>query len=365
MIRVFPTIERLQVASYCKTTFERVLRFKTAEIFGILSFHQSASGGNKGETMGRSKITVVGAGNVGGTVAQRLVEINCYDVVLLDVVEGLPQGKALDLSETSPVRGFEPRIVGTNQFDDTADSSLVVVAAGVPRKPGTSRDQLLETNTHIVRAVVRELVDRSPLAIILIVTNPLDAMTYVASRVSQFPKQRIVGMAGVLDSIRFRTFIAKELKVSVENVQAMVLGGHGDTMVPLVRYTTVAGRPVEKWISKDTLQALVKRTREGGAEILSLLKTGSAFYAPAASVVEMAEAILKDQKKILPAAALCEGEYGLHNLFMGVPVKFGSNGVEDIVVFDLTDEEQAALEHSANAVRVQCQKADQLLVSQA
>ncbi len=265
--------------------------------------------------MGRLKITVVGAGFVGGTVAQRLVEKNCYDVVLLDIVEGLPQGKALDLSEASPVCGFEPRIVGTNRFDDTADSSLVVVVSGIPRKPGMSRDQLLETNTHIVQAVVREIVDRSPLAIILMVTNPLDAMTYVAYRVSQFPKQRVIGMAGVLDSIRFRTFIANELKVSVENVQAIVLGGHGDSMVPLVRFTTVAGRPVAEWLSKDTLQAIVKRTREGGGEILSLLKTGSAYYAPAASVVEMVEAILKDQNKILPAAVLCEGEYGLHNLF--------------------------------------------------
>ncbi|MDT7040762.1 malate dehydrogenase [Candidatus Nitronereus thalassa] len=315
--------------------------------------------------MGRSKITVVGAGFVGGTIAQRLVETDSYDVVLLDVVEGLPQGKALDLSEASPICGFEPRIVGTNRFDDTADSSLVVVVAGVPRKPGMSRDQLLETNTRIVRAVVRDIVARSPLAIILMVTNPLDAMTYVAYQVSQFPKQRIVGMAGVLDSIRFRTFIANELNVSVDNVQAIVLGCHGDSMVPLVRYTTVAGRPIEEWISKDTLQALVKRTRKGGGEIVSLLKTGSAYYAPAASVVEMVEAILKDQKKILPAAALCEGEYGIHNLFAGVPVKFGSHGVEEIVVFDLTPEEQVALEHSVNAVRAQCQKVDQLLGCQA
>lgn len=311
--------------------------------------------------MGRLKITVVGAGNVGGSVAQRLIETNCYEVVLVDIVQGLPQGNALDLSQAGPVCGYEPRILGTNRYDETADSSVVVIVAGIARKPGMSREQLLETNARIVRSVVRETAERSPSAILLVVTNPLDAMTHVAFRVSGFPKQRVLGMAGVLDSARLRAFIAQELLVSVGNVQAVVLGGHGDTMVPLIRYSTVAGRPVSEWMSKDRLEELVKRTREGGSEILNLLKTGSAFYAPSAAVVEMVEAMLKDQKKILPCCARCEGEYGLDGLFMGVPVKLGAGGVEEIIVYDLTPEEKAALQRSAKAVRELCDQADRLL----
>lgn len=311
--------------------------------------------------MSRPKITVVGAGNVGGSVAQRLVEKDLYDVVLVDVVEGLAQGKALDLSQSGPISGYDSKILGINQYDDTAGSSLVVITSGIARKPGMSRDELLETNTKIVRSVTQEIVARSPSTILVVVANPLDAMTYVAYRASGFPKQRVVGMAGVLDSARFRAFIADELRVSVDNVQAMVLGGHGDSMVPLIRYTTVAGRPVGDWMSADRLNALVKRTREGGAEIVGLLKSGSAFYAPAISAVEMVEAILRDQQKILPCAALCEGEYGLHGLFVGVPVKLGSAGIEEIVAYDLTPEEQTALDGSASAVRELCEKVDQLL----
>ncbi len=311
--------------------------------------------------MSRLKISVIGAGNVGGSVAQRLVEKNRYDVVLVDIVEGLPQGKALDLAQANAVGNGTGSILGTNRYDETADSSVVVIVSGMPRKPGMSRDELLEINTKIIQSVVQQVVDRSPASILVIVTNPLDAMTYVAHRVSQFPKQRVIGMAGILDSARFRTFIAEELRVSLENVQAMVLGGHGDFMVPLVRNTTVAGRPLRTWISHEKVNALVKRTREGGAEILHLLKTGSAFYAPAASIVEMVEAIITDQKKILPCAALCEGEYGVNGLFMGVPVKLGAGGAEEIVVYDLTTEEQAALEQSATAIGKLCQQADRLL----
>ena len=306
-------------------------------------------------------MTVVGAGNVGGSIAQRLAEKNWYDVVLVDVVKGLPQGKALDLEEGGPVCSYDTRVVGTNDYEDTGGSSVVAITSGIARKPGMSRDELLETNTKIVSSVVKEIVQRSPDAILIIVANPLDAMTYVAYRVSGFPKQRVLGMAGVLDSARFRTFIADSLNVSVDNIQAMVLGGHGDSMVPLIRYTTVAGRPIEEWMPKDQLDALVKRTREGGAEIVNLLKTGSAFYAPAASTVEMVEAIVRDQKKILPCAALCEGEYGLESLFMGVPVKLGAAGVEEILEYDLTLEERTALELSGKAVQELCEQVDRLL----
>jgi malate dehydrogenase len=301
--------------------------------------------------MPRLKISVVGAGNVGGSIAQRLAEKNWYDVTLLDVIEGMPQGKALDLLEAGPVCGYDSVVSGGNHYDFTAGSSVVVITSGIARKPGMSRDELLETNTKIVSSVVREIVKRSPEAIIIVVVNPLDAMTYVAYRASGFPKQRVLGMAGVLDSARFRSFIAEALNVSVDNIQAMVLGGHGDSMVPLIRYTTVAGRPIEEWMPKEKLEALVKRTREGGAEIVNLLKTGSAFYAPAASAVEMVEAIVRDQKKILPCAALCEGEYGFHGLFMGVPVKLGEGGVEEILEYDLTFEERTALESSGKAVQ--------------
>ena len=313
--------------------------------------------------MGRPKVTIVGAGNVGGSVTQRLAEKNCYDLVLVDVVEGLPQGKALDLEQAGPVYGYDTHIIGSNQFDETTDSSVVVITSGIARKPGMSRSELLETNTKIVRSVVQEIVPRSSSAILVIVANPLDAMTHVAYRVSGFPKQRVVGMAGVLDSARFSTFIAQEMEVSVHNVQTMVLGGHGDTMVPLVRHSTVAGRPLSECLPKDRLEALVKRTREGGAEIVNLLKSGSAYYAPAASAVEMVEAILKDEKKVLPCAALCDGDYGIQGFFMGVPVKLGRNGVEEILEYELTAEEKSALNTSALAVQELCQEVDRILAS--
>ena len=311
--------------------------------------------------MGRPKITVVGAGNVGGTIAQRLAETNCYDVVLVDIVEGIPQGKALDLMQAGSICGFSSRVVGANGYDDSADSSVVVITSGVPRKPGMSRDELLATNTKIVRGVVQETARRSPNAILLMVTNPLDAMAHVAHRVSRFPKERVVGMAGVLDSARFRSFIAAELGISASEVQAMVLGGHGDTMVPLLRYTTVGGRPVSEWLPKEKLESLVRRTRDGGAEIVNLLKAGSAYYAPSAAVVEMVEAMLKDQKRVLPCAALCEGEYGFTGVFVGVPVKLGRGGVEAIIEYDLTPEERTALATSAVAVRELCSVVDRLL----
>ena len=311
--------------------------------------------------MSREKITIVGAGNVGGSAAQRLAEKNGYEIVLLDIVEGLPQGKALDLAQAGAVCGYDAPIRGTNRYDETADSSVVVITSGIARKPGMSRSELLATNANIVRSVVQEVAARSPAAVLVVVANPLDAMTYVAYRVSGFPKQRVVGMAGILDSARFSTFIARELNVSVHNVHAMVLGGHGDAMVPLIRYTTVSGRPVEEWMSKDKLDALVKRTRDGGAEIVNLLKTGSAYYAPAASAVEMVEAIIRDENKVLPCAALCEGEYGLSGTYMGVPVRLGKHGVEEILEYTLTPEEQAAFDLSAQGVRELCEEVDNIL----
>jgi malate dehydrogenase len=314
-----------------------------------------------GGVMRRVKVTVVGAGNVGGSIAQRLAEKNWYDIVLVDIVEGMPQGKALDLVEAGPVCSYDSAVAGANSYEATKDSDLVIITSGIPRRPGMSRDELLETNTKIVSSVVRETAKRSPEAILMIVSNPLDVMTHVAHRVSGFPRNRVLGMAGVLDSARFRSFIAEALQVSVENIHAMVLGGHGDLMVPLIRYTTVAGRPIDEWVSPEALDALIKRTRGGGAEIVNLLKTGSAYYAPAASVVEMVEAITKDQKKILPCAALCEGEYGFHDLVLGVPVKLGSNGVEAIIEYALTPEEKTALETSSQAVRELCEQVDQMI----
>lgn len=311
--------------------------------------------------MGRPKITVVGAGNVGGTVAQRLAETNCYDLVLVDIVPGVPQGKALDLEQAGPIAGYDTRVVGTNGYDATAGSALVVITSGVPRKPGMSRDELLSTNAGIVQGVVREIAARSPNATLILVTNPLDAMVHVALKTSRFPASRVLGMAGVLDSARFRSFIAVELGVSASEVHAMVLGGHGDSMVPLLRYTTVAGRPLSDWLPKDRLEALVKRTRDGGAEIVNLLKAGSAFYAPSAATVEMVEAILKDQKRVLPCAALCRGEYGLRDVVVGVPVRLGRAGVEAIVEYDLSADERAALTQSASAVRELCQVVDGML----
>ena len=314
-----------------------------------------------GGVMRRVKVTVVGAGNVGGSIAQRLAEKNCYDIVLVDIVEGMPQGKALDLVEAGPVCAYDSAVTGANSYEATKDSDLVIITSGIPRRPGMSRDELLETNTKIVSSVVKETTKQSPDAILIIVSNPLDVMTHVAHRVSGFPRTRVLGMAGVLDSARFRSFIAEALQVSVENIHAMVLGGHGDSMVPLIRYTTIAGRPIDEWLPPETLQALIKRTREGGAEIVNLLKTGSAYYAPAASVVEMVEAITKDQKKILPCAALCEGEYGFQGLVLGVPVKLGSDGAEGIIEYALTADEKSALEASAQVVRELCEKVDQMI----
>jgi malate dehydrogenase len=301
--------------------------------------------------MARPKVTVVGAGNVGATTAQYIVERELADVVLTDVVDGLPQGKALDLLEAGPVHGYDCRITGANDYEPTAGSDIVVITAGLARKPGMSRDDLLLKNAEIVGAVVAETARRSPTAILIVVTNPLDAMAQLAFRRSGFPKQRVIGMAGVLDSARFRTFIAHELDVSVENVTAFVLGGHGDTMVPLPRYSTVAGIPITELLPKDRLEALVTRTANGGAEIVSLLKTGSAYYAPAASVVEMVEAILRDKKKVLPCTAYLEGEYGVKGLFIGVPVKLGRRGIEQIVQVTLSPDEAAGLARSAAAVR--------------
>ena len=312
--------------------------------------------------MGRPKITVVGAGNVGGTTAQRLAEKDEYEVVLVDIAEGIPQGKALDITQAGPVCGYSTRVVGTNGYDETAGSSVAVITSGIPRKPGMSRDELLATNAKIVKSVVSALVSRSPNIILILVTNPLDAMVHVARRVSGLPKSRILGMAGVLDSARMRAFIAAELSVSGSDVAAMVLGGHGDTMVPLSRYTMVKGKPVSELMSKDRLEAVVKRTREGGAEIVGLLKTGSAFYAPSASAVDMVEAIMKDQKRVVPCAVLCEGEYGLQNVVVGVPVKLGRGGAEQIIEYELTAEERAALEASAGAVRELCAAVDRLMV---
>lgn len=313
--------------------------------------------------MSRPKITVIGAGNVGGTLAQRLAEADCYDLVLVDVVEGLAQGKALDLVQAGPVYGYDTHIIGGTGYDDTVGSALVAITSGIARKPGMSRDELLATNTKVVAGVVREIVARSPDAILLLVTNPLDAMVHVALRVSGFPKSRVLGMAGVLDSARLRAFIAGELNVSVADVQAMVLGGHGDSMVPLSRYTTVAGRPLAEWLPKDRVDALVQRTRDGGAEIVSLLKAGSAFYAPSASAVEMVEAILKDHKRVLPCAVLCEGEYGLSDAIVGVPVLVGRGGAERIVEYDLTPEERSALAQSAAAVKELCAAVDRFLAT--
>src|SRR5712692_2950168 len=298
----------------------------------------------------KTKVTVVGAGNVGATVAQGIAWKELADVVLVDIVEGVPQGKALDLNETAPVDKYDAILTGTNTYDQTEESDIVVITAGLPRKPGMSRDDLLWKNEEIVSAVTREVVKRSPDSILVVVSNPLDAMCEVARRVSRFPRQRVVGMAGILDSARMRAFIAMELKVSVENTHAFVLGGHGDTMVPLPRYSTVAGIPITELISKERIDAIVERTRNGGAEIVNLLKT-SAWYAPGASTVEMVEAILKDKRKILPCAAFLQGEYGIRGLYVGVPVKLGRNGMQQIIEIKLSSEERAALDKSAAAVK--------------
>lgn len=304
----------------------------------------------QGDTMNK-KVTVIGAGNVGATTAQRLAEKELCDVVLIDIAEGLPQGKALDLAEAAPIEKHDAKVEGSNTYDLSANSDIVIITAGIPRKPGMSRDDLISTNARIIKSVTTQVASRSPNAVLIIVSNPLDAMCHVAFDASGFPANRVIGMAGVLDSARFRTFIARELNVSVENTHAFVLGGHGDTMVPLPRYSTVAGIPITELLPKEKIDALIERTRNGGAEIVGLLKTGSAFYAPASAAVEMAESILKDKKKILPCAVLLQGEYGISNLFIGVPVKLGAGGVEEVIQIKLTEDEQAALNKSAQAVQ--------------
>jgi malate dehydrogenase len=299
----------------------------------------------------RNKVTVVGGGHVGASTAQRIAEKELADVVLVDIVEGMPQGKALDLMQAGPVESYNSHVAGANSYEATKGSDVVVITAGLPRKPGMSRDDLLMKNAEIVKGVTEEIARYSPEAIIILVSNPLDAMCHVAKWVSGFPREKVFGMAGILDSARFRTFISMELNVSIESTHASVLGGHGDTMVPLARYSTVAGVPVTELIAPDRLEAIIQRTRDGGAEIVKLLKTGSAYYAPSAGAVEMVESILKDQKKILPCAMLLEGEYGISGLYVGVPVKIGQNGIEEIFQINLTSEEKAQLQNSAASVQ--------------
>jgi len=300
----------------------------------------------------RPKISIIGAGNVGATTAHWIALKEIGDVVLLDIVEGMPQGKSLDLLEAAPIDGFDVDVKGTNNYEDTKNSDVVVITSGIPRKPGMSRDDLISINTKIVKEVTQNVVKYSPNCILIIVTNPLDAMVFVASKASSFPKHRILGMAGILDSTRFRTFISKELDVSVEDVNAIVLGGHGDSMVPLPRYSTVNGIPITELMSKEKIDALAERTRKGGEEIVNLLKTGSAFYAPGASIAEMAESILKDKKRILPCAAYCDSEYGVGGYFVGVPVKLGRKGVEKVVELKLNEEEKEAFAKSVEHVKI-------------
>ncbi len=299
----------------------------------------------------RNKISVIGAGHVGETVAFNCARLELGDVVLLDILEGIPQGKALDSFESSPIFGFDSEIWGTNDYADTANSNVVVMTAGLPRKPGMSRDDLFYKNLEIVQTCISKVAELSPEAVLIVVTNPLDAMCEVARRASGFPRQRVIGMAGILDSARMRSFIAKELGVSVENTNAFVLGGHGDSMVPLARYSTVAGVPITKLLPEDRVNAIIDRTRKGGGEIVSLLKTGSAYYAPGLAVAEMVEAIVKDKHKILPCAAYLEGEYGLTGTYAGVPIQLGRTGMEKIVEIELTDEEQTAFHSSAESVK--------------
>ena len=299
----------------------------------------------------RKKITVIGAGHVGEVTAFKLAEKELGDVVLLDVIEDMPIGKGLDMREGGPVGRYDSGIIGTNSYEDTAKSDIIVITAGKPRTPGMSRDELLDANIKIVKPVTQEVIKYSPNAMLLVVTNPLDAMAYTAFKVSGFPKNRVFGMAGILDTTRFRAFISMELNISVENIQALVLGGHGDTMVPIARYTTVSGIPLTHFLPQERIDAIIERTRKGGGEIVKYLKTGSAYYAPSLAVAEMVESVIKDKKKILPCSAYLEGEYGINDLYFGVPIKLGAGGVEEIIQIELTDEEKEAIKNSEAAVR--------------
>lgn len=301
--------------------------------------------------MGRKKISIIGAGFVGATAAHWAAEKELGDVVLVDIIEGMPQGKSLDLFQAAPVEGFDARVIGSNNYQETENSDVVIITSGVPRKPGMTREDLLEINKKIIESVVSEVVKNSPKAILILVTNPLDTMTYLAFKKSGFPKQRVMGMAGILDAARFKAFIALELGVSVEDIQALLLGGHGDEMVPLPRYTTVSGIPLSQLLPKETVDRLVDRTRKGGGEIVNLLKTGSAFYAPSAAAIQMTEAILKDKKRILPCCVYLDGEYGLKDICFGVPVKLGTHGVEAVIELQLTGEEKALVAKSAESVK--------------
>ncbi|MBA2123796.1 malate dehydrogenase [bacterium Unc6] len=298
----------------------------------------------------RQKVSIIGAGNVGATMAMKLAEKDFADIILVDIIEGMPQGKGLDITQTGPIDSYDTKVIGTNSYTDTQYSDIVIITAGVPRKPGMSRDDLLEANYNIVKPVTEQVAQYSPNAILIIVANPLDAMAQLAYKTSGFSKSRVMGMAGILDTARFRTFIAMELNVSVEDVYALVLGGHGDTMVPLVRYSTVAGVPLPEILSKEKLDMLIQRTRNSGMEIVKLLKAGGAYYAPASAAVQMVEAIILNKKRILPCAAYLEGEYGINGLFVGVPIKLGANGIEEIIQLRLTPEENAALKKSAATV---------------
>jgi len=301
--------------------------------------------------MGRKKISIIGAGFVGATAAHWAAEKELGDVVLVDIIEGMPQGKSLDLFQAGPVEGFDARVIGSNSYQETENSDVVIITSGIPRKPGMSREDLLEINKKIIESVVSEVVKKSPQAILILVTNPLDTMTYLAFRKSGFPKQRVMGMAGILDTARFKAFIALELGVSVEDIQALLLGGHGDEMVPLPRYTTVSGIPLSQLLPKETIDRLVDRTRKGGGEIVNLLKTGSAFYAPSAAAIQMTEAILKDKKRILPCCVYLDGEYGLKDICFGVPVKLGAKGIDAILELELTEEEKRLVTKSAESVK--------------
>ncbi len=303
------------------------------------------------DVMKRNKISIIGAGFVGATAAHWAAEKELGDVVLVDILEGIPQGKALDLFEAGPVEGFDARVIGSNGYDETRDSNVVIITSGVPRKPGMSREDLLEINKKVIESVVAQVVERSSQAVLIMVTNPLDTMTYLAFKKSGFPKQRVIGMAGILDTARFKAFIAMELGVSVEDIQALLLGGHGDEMVPLPRYTTISGIPLSQFLPKETIDRLVDRTRKGGGEIVNLLKTGSAFYAPSAAAIQMTEAILKDKKRILPCCVYLDGEYGLKDICFGVPVKLGADGAEAIIELQLTEEEKKLVAKSAESVK--------------